>query len=106
MMIVKNQLFWSIAEKLMQQENVEKGTMMGFPCLRYNGNFFACQHHKTDDLIVKLDASRVTELIEHGTGEPFSPNGRVFREWVLIATVDEGLWRKLLAEAKTFVSNT
>lgn len=39
MMIVKNQLFWSIAEKLMQQENVEKGTMMGFPCLRYNGNF-------------------------------------------------------------------
>ena len=53
-------------------------------------------------LVVKLPRDRVLELIETGTGEPFAPAGKVFREWVSITTVDRSLWQRLLAEAVGF----
>ncbi|MET9315884.1 hypothetical protein ABZX12_29060 [Kribbella sp. NPDC003505] len=37
-----------------------------------------------------------------GTGLPFAPAGKVFREWVALPTLDRDLWRDLLAEAVTF----
>ncbi|MBE8519258.1 hypothetical protein ILP97_17355 [Amycolatopsis sp. H6(2020)] len=83
--------------------DVATGTMMGFPCLRVSGAFFASCDHRTGDLIVKLSRDRVQQLIADGVGKPFAPAGRVFREWVLIAGRDEHLWTTLIAEAHEFV---
>lgn len=96
-------LFWKLAAQLYADPAVEEGTMMGFKCLRVGGAFFATLDHKNDALIVKLPKDRVGALVEEGTGRPFAPNGRVFREWVSVPQADEAGWLLLLNEAKTFV---
>ena len=96
-------LFWNIAEQLLVDENISKGTLMGFPCLRVNGDFFATADHRTGDLIVKLSKNRVQQLIKEGIGQPFAPAGRTFREWVLVAEHDTRSWKNLMQEAKIFV---
>ena len=96
--------FWELAEPLLaQDQSLTKSTMMGFPCLRVNGDFFASVHHKTGDLIVKLPASRVLDLIETEVGEPFAPNGRRFKEWLSVPNRDGDLWTQLINEAREFV---
>ena len=95
--------FWEAADETLGADGVETGTMMGFPCLRVRGAFFASCDHRSGDLVVKLPAARVQELIAIGGGEPFAPAGRVFREWVLVAERDIGRWRTLIAEARSFV---
>ena len=96
--------FWELAEPLLtQDQSLTKSTMMGFPCLRVNGDFFASVHHKTGDLIVKLPASRVLDLIETEVGEPFAPNGRRFKEWLSVPNRDADLWTQLINEARKFV---
>lgn len=77
--------------------------MMGYPCLRANGAFFACVERITGHLIVKLPTQRVNELVATGRARPFAPNGRPFPEWAAfpVANLDE--WRALLAEARHFV---
>ena len=35
-------LFWELAQQLLAEPGVTQGTMMGYPCLRANGAFFAC----------------------------------------------------------------
>ena len=97
--------FWELAQRLLEDERVSEGTLMGFPCLRANGEFFGACDHRTGDLIAKLSAPRVTELIESGEGEPFAPSGRVFQEWVLVVKRDAERWLALLAEARTRVIN-
>lgn len=76
---------------------------MGFPCLRVGDAFFASLEKDTNHLIVKLPAERVDELIDAGKGRRFAPNGRVFREWMAISSLDRDLWWALLVEAKRFV---
>lgn len=99
---VDDTLFWELAEPLLAA-GAEKSTMMGHPCLRIDGDFFASMERRTGDLIVKLDAGTVTAMIEAGTAEPFAPNGRRFKEWALITNRDESQWESLLGEAMTFV---
>lgn len=96
--------FWELAEPLLAEDHIVKGTMMGFPCLRVNGEFFASVHHKTGDLIVKLPATRVLDLIETEVGDPFAPAGRRFKEWVSIPNRDAALWQQLINDARTFVT--
>ena len=95
--------FWSLADSLLERDDVEEGTLMGFPCLRVDGDFFATCEHRSGDLIVKLDRARVAELIEEGLAAPFAPAGRVFKEWARVAERDEPRWRGLLEEAHAFV---
>jgi hypothetical protein len=83
---------------------VATGTMMGFPCLRVCGAFFASCDPRSGDLIVKLRRDRVQELIGTGVGKPFAPAGRTFREWVLIEDRDPARWTQLIDEARAFVS--
>ena len=75
---------------------------MGFPCLRLSGAFFASCDRRSGDLIVKLPRHRVQQLIQAGTGEPFAPAGRTFREWVLIGDRDLARWAGLIDEARAF----
>jgi len=98
--------FWDIAEPFLTRSGTAIGTLMKFPCLRVDGNFFATCDHRTGDLIVKLPHQRVTQLIADGQGRPFAPAGRTFKEWTAIADRDEATWQSLLAEAWTHARNS
>jgi hypothetical protein len=102
---VDDTLFWELAEPLMAN-GAEKSTMMGHPCLRINGDFFASMERHTGHLMVKLAGDTVNEMIEAGTAEPFAPAGRRFKEWALITTRDEDQWETLLLDALTFVQGS
>jgi hypothetical protein len=54
-------LFWDLAEEMYVDPAVERGTMMGFPCLRVSGQFFASLEKDTGELIVKLAERRVDD---------------------------------------------
>jgi hypothetical protein len=98
-------LFWDLAQQLLAEPGVTRGTMMGYPCLRSNGAFFACVERATGHLIVKLPAHRVNELVTTGHALPFAPNGRTFREWAALPAADPDEWRALLAEARNFADD-
>jgi hypothetical protein len=98
-------LFWKLADALLADPAVTRSTMMGYPCLRVNGSFFACVERTTANLVVKLPADRVTDLVTLGLGISFAPNGRVFREWVALPILNQDQWTAFLDEARTFVDN-
>ena len=95
-------LFWELAQECLAEPGVTRSTMMGYPCLRASGAFFACVERATGRLIVKLPAHRVAALVATGQALPFAPNGRTFREWAAFPVADPGEWRALLAEAREF----
>ena len=94
--------FWEVSAAALDRSDVATGTMMGFPCLRVSGAFFASCDHRSGDLIVKLPSHRVEQLIRAGAGKPFAPAGRTFREWVLIDDRDPARWASLIDEARAF----
>jgi hypothetical protein len=95
--------FWQLADEALERDDVDEGTLMGFPCLRVSGDFFATCEHRSGDLIVKLPRERVEQLIDEGVGAPFAPAGRVFKEWTLVAERDRATWLSLINEAHAFV---
>lgn len=99
----ETEFFWQVADSFLVDATVTKSTMMGFPCLRVSGDYFASCDHRTGDLIVKMASDRVEELIDANVGQPFAPNGRRFREWVLFTDRDAARWAEWIEEAKTFV---
>lgn len=99
----RESLFWQLAERLLADPDVTRSTMMGYPCLRANGAFFASIERSTGHLIVKLSMRRVNELVGTGRALPFTPNGRTFREWAAVPDADVDEWRALLAEARGHV---
>jgi hypothetical protein len=84
--------FWELAEPFLDQAGVTRSTMMGFPCLRLHGDFFATYDRRTGGLVVKLDEQSVTALLDKGGAEPFAPNGRRFREWAAIPYKQRRTW--------------
>src|SRR5262249_7496937 len=46
--------FDRLAESLLAQPDVSRSTMMGLPCLRRSGAFFASYDRRTGNLVVKL----------------------------------------------------
>ena len=100
------EFFWDLVEPMLGEPGIDEGTLMGFPCLRINGDFFGTCDHRSGHLIVKVDRDRVAELIEEGVGQPFAPAGRVFKEWVLVEERNEERWLALLGEARTFVGGS
>jgi hypothetical protein len=91
--------FWELAAPLLDQAGVTRSTMMGFPCLRLHGEFFASVDRRTGDLVVKLDEDRVTRLVDEARAEPFAPNGRRFREWATIPWSQRRAWSRHLDDA-------
>ena len=97
-------LFWDLATELMaDDERIVEGTIMSSRCLRVGKEFLAMPHHKTEGLVVKLPADRVSSIIEAGQGESFAPAGKVFSEWLAVTDLDEDRWRALLREGIEFV---
>ncbi|HYJ68591.1 MAG TPA: hypothetical protein VEX15_13125 [Nocardioidaceae bacterium] len=95
-------LYDELTDDLLYDPAIGRATMMGYPCVRFAGQFLASYDNKSGALVVKLPRDRVTELVEAGDGDPFAPAGKVFREWVSISAVDRTLWRALLNEAIDF----
>jgi len=93
------QRFWALAEPLLARPGVARSTMMGFPCLRLHGDFFASCDPRTGGLVVKVDAERSARLIDLGQAEEFAPNGRRFRQWANVPGARHRAWRGLLNEA-------
>ncbi|WP_326999878.1 hypothetical protein OHA72_32685 [Dactylosporangium sp. NBC_01737] len=65
----------------------EVGRMLRSPGLKTGGRCYAFT--SGDDMIVKLPAARVAELVAAGVGLPCSPRpGRPMREWVRLPAQD------------------
>lgn len=99
-------LFWSLIEPMYADPGVQRSTMMGLPCVRLDGRFFAALDRRTSALLVKLPAGRVQQLIDAGQGQPFAPAGRTFREWVALPVPDRRQWQGLLTEARDHAADT
>ncbi len=91
--------FWEHAASLLDRPGATRSTMMGLPCLRINGAFFASYDRRTGDLLVKLPGPVVAELVTDGHARPFSPAGRRFREWAAITPDSEHRWPAFLDDA-------
>jgi hypothetical protein len=94
-------LFAEVAERLLSADaNVERGRMFGSVALKRGGKVFAlCSR---GEVVVKLPAERVDELIDAG-GRRFDPgHGRLMREWVSVKPSDATECETLLVEARTF----
>jgi hypothetical protein len=98
----RENVFGELAQALLSRPGVTRGTMMGYPCLRNHGAFFACVDRKTGNLVVKLPASRVKEVVASGKAVPFAPNGKTFREWAAFPNPDRAEWMAFLNEARVF----
>ena len=87
------ELFESVSAQLLASHpGDDRGRMLRSPGLKTAGKFFAFA--TKDDLVVKLPAARVAELIVTGAGRPCSPvRGRPMREWVRLAGRPGGLRR-------------
>ncbi len=96
--------FWELAASLTPDPRVSHSTMMGLPCLRWDGKFFASYDGRGNNLIVKLPESRVTKLVALGYADPFAPAGRRFRQWAAINSGQKEHWSELLTAAQKFAA--
>lgn len=87
------------AAPVLDRPGVTRSTMMGYPCLRLHGDFFASWDPHGRALVVKLDRASVAALLGDGLGEPFAPNGRPFREWISIPAASSDAWPRHLDTA-------
>jgi hypothetical protein len=91
--------FWALAQPVLARPGVTRSTMMGYPCLRLNGDFFASWDHLAQQLVVKLDQESVAALIDTGHAMAFAPSDRPFRQWAAIPATKRRSWPKILDDA-------
>jgi hypothetical protein len=94
--------FWRAGAELLKRDGVTRSTMMGLPCLRVRTKFIAAYDRAAGNLLVKLPAARVDQLIAEGRAAEVAPAGRRFREWAAIPPQDGDRWPGYLAEAWAF----
>jgi hypothetical protein len=95
-------LFDRAAKRL---RGVERGKMLSATGVRdpVAGKFFAFTTR--GQLVVKLPAERVTELIASGEGRVFDAGkGRPMKEWVGLTPTDENTCAAYMREARKFVA--
>lgn len=100
------ELFWDIAEELQSEDTrIVEGKIMSSRCLRVDDEFLAMANARKDwGLVVKLPRERVDELVQAGSGQPFAPAGKVFKEWISVPEPNRERWRALLLEGVDFVA--
>lgn len=80
----------------------EEGHMLRSPGLRTAGKFYAFT--TGEDVIVKLPAPQVAELVASGAGGPCETQpGRPMREWVVLPVTDVDSCLARVLEARHFV---
>ncbi len=84
---------------------VEHGQMLHAPGLKTSGRFFAFA--TPEDIVAKLPASRVQELIASGIGRPcVLRRAAPMREWVRLVPDNDQACVAYLIEARDFVAAT
>jgi hypothetical protein len=97
------ELFEQVAARLLAEDpEVQQGRMLRAVGLQAGGKFFA--YAGDGDLVVKLPAERVDELVATGDGRPFESGGRRMREWVRLRLADAASCAAHVAEARAFVA--
>ena len=70
-----------------------------------SGKMFAFLDRKSDRLVVKLPAARVTALVDAKQGERYDPgDGRLQREWFVVASSASEDWERFAIEAEAYVA--
>ena len=91
------------ADLVARDDNVEHGTMLHSPGLKTSGKFFVFA--TPDDIVVKLSAARVQELIASGVGRPCEIGSRgPMREWVRLMPGTEETCTAYVMEGRDFVA--
>jgi hypothetical protein len=103
--VTVEQLFDDVAARLLEDDPVlEQGRMFRATGLKTGGKFFAMVTR--GELVVKLPAERVDELIEGGEGRRFDPgHGRLMKEWVGLRPADAAACEAIVVEARDFVAS-
>ena len=91
--------------RLLEENGVERSTIMKHDCLRYNGAFMAMMFVKENGLVIKVSPDRVTELIANGIGSAFNLTGKTFKEWVLISEQHHEHFEALLFESLNYLKS-
>jgi hypothetical protein len=101
------ELFADLVDSFAGEEGVEPPRdagprRFGSNALTASGSIFAMLTR--GELVVKLPAARVSELVTKGAGLPFTAGkDRQMREWVVVAGSDPQEWHALAREAMRFV---
>jgi hypothetical protein len=98
-------LFDEVADRLLSEDRgLERARMFTSTGLRTGRRFFALVN--AGDLVVKLPAPRVAELIEGGEGRAFhrGGGGPAMREWVRLQPADADTCARYMEEARAFVA--
>jgi TfoX/Sxy family transcriptional regulator of competence genes len=99
-------LFDSVAEQLVRSDPaVSRAKMFASDGLRVGGKFFAFA--KAGELVVKLPAPRVAELLGSGAGRVFTrgQKGVPMKEWVCLRPTGEAEALGYVTEARAFVGS-
>lgn len=91
--------FVKLTAGFIQQEGITESTMMGTPCLRFNGDFVTMFFDKEDSLIIKVSPERVNELIETGLANEFNYTKKRFKEWALVPIDFQDQYSAYITEA-------
>ena len=96
-----------LSRALLGQPGVSSPAKRGFGStgqLRVNDKIFAMLVRGR--LVLKLSRPRVAALAAAGQGEPFNPrrDGRLMKEWLVLAPESELDWLSLAREALAFVT--
>ena len=99
------EMFDAIASRLVaDNDRLEQARMFGSVGLRTESGKFA-GFARGDDLVVKLPAERVSELLESGEGSVFDAGrGRPMKEWIVLHPPNEAVVERYLLEARKFVA--
>lgn len=106
--MAENRTYTAVVQALLVDPRVADSQMFGMPTLKVGGKAFASLW-KNNDLVVKIGAPRVQELLKAKAGRQFDPSGkgRPMKEWVMIresAANPKKKWLALAEEAKAFVN--
>lgn len=98
------QLFAAAAQRFVEEDAaVEQGRIFHSTGLKSEGKFFGFVAR--GELVVKLPAEQVDELVTSGAGLPFDAGkGRPMREWVRLRPADEAACAAHLRDARRFVA--
>ena len=99
------EMFDAVATRLVAENpELEQARMFGSVGLRTESGKFA-GFARGEELVVKLPAERVGELLDSGEGSVFDAGrGRPMKEWVVLHPADEAALESYLLEARGFVA--
>lgn len=99
-------VFDAVSRRLLDAHPEDQpGRMLHAPGLKTAGTFYAFSTN--GELVVKLPAARVAELIGNGTGRACDPGkGRPMKQWIRLTPADEQGCTAYLLEARDFVART